>query len=283
MTFRLTRAAATCSRPGLRFLLAGFRALPVAFCLLPFTAACAPKVPVLPSGSGSPFPDFSAAYAQAIEDCRTVKTMTAAIGLSGRAGRTKLRGRIDAGFAAPSALRLEGVHPFGKPVFILVAEGQRATLVLPRDGRVLRDARAAAIVEALAGVSLDPDEMRSAVAGCGLGPLGPTDGRGYEKGWAAVVAPDSTAYLRRIGDRWRLAAVVRGPLNVFYDDYTGARPATVRIRTAPPGGVAADLTLRLSQVEINVPLAPNVFQVETPPDAAPLTIDELRRAGPLGR
>jgi hypothetical protein len=209
--------------------------------------------------------------------------MTAAIALSGRAGRTKLRGRIDAGFAAPSALRLEGIHPFGKPVFILVAEGQRATLVLPRDDRVLRDARAAAIVEALAGVQLDPDEMRSAVTGCGLGPLGPTDGRAYEKGWAAVIAPDSTAYLNRIGDRWRLAAVVRGPLNVFYDDYTGARPATVRIRTAAPGGVAADLTLRLSQVEVNVPLAPNVFQVEVPPAAVPLTLDELRRAGPLGR
>jgi hypothetical protein len=30
-------------------------------------------------------------------------------------------------------MRLEGVAPFGPPAFILVARGQNATLLLPRD------------------------------------------------------------------------------------------------------------------------------------------------------
>ena len=48
--------------------------------------------------------------------------------------------RIVAGFAAPAQLRLEAPAPFGRPVFVLVARGQDATLVLYRDGRVLRGA-----------------------------------------------------------------------------------------------------------------------------------------------
>lgn len=273
----LRRGRAVARGAGARRLIAA--ALPLACCL----ASCAPKAPTLPSGSGLPFPDFAAAYTQATGTCSGVKTITAAIALSGRAGRTKLRGRIDAGFAAPAALRLEGVHPFGKPVFILVAHDEQATLVLPRDARVLRNARPAAIVEALAGVPLGPQEMRWAVAGCGLGPVTPDEGRAYPSGWAALAAGETTTYVRQIDGRWRIVAVTRGPLTVSYDDYSGGRPAAVRIRMAEAGAPAADLTLRLSQVEINSALAREVFEVEVPSDAAPLTLEELRQAGPLGR
>ena len=78
------------------------------------------------------------------------------MGLSGKAGSTTLRGRIDAGFAEPAKARLEGIPPFGKPVFILVADEGRGTLVLTRENRVLRDAPPEAIVEALAGIALTP-------------------------------------------------------------------------------------------------------------------------------
>jgi hypothetical protein len=45
---------------------------------------------------------------------------------------------------------------------------------------------------------------------------------------------------------------------------------------------AADLTIRVSQREANVPLENAVFSVDVPKDAVPLTLEELRRAGPLG-
>src|SRR6266487_4068637 len=123
--------------------------------------ACAPKPPLLPSGSGSPFPDYQAAYRQATSSCRAIKTMTASMAMSGKVGTMKLRGRIDAGFEAPARARLEGLAPFGKPVFTLVADGNRGTLVLPREDRVLRDAPPDQIVEALAGVRLGPDALRT--------------------------------------------------------------------------------------------------------------------------
>jgi outer membrane lipoprotein-sorting protein len=252
----------------------------VACCL---AAACARKRPALPSGPGTPFPEFASAYAEATDQCRGVNTLSAAIGLTGRAGKTKLRGRIDAGFAAPADMRLEGVHPFGKPVFILVARGDDATLLLPRDGRVLRGARPGAIVEALTGVALGPAELRAVIAGCGFGPDVPTGGRAYEKKWAALDAGDTTVYLRQLAGRWRVAAAARGTLSVAYENYISGRPETVRMRMMPErANVAADLTLRLSQVDTNVPMDRKVFEVDIPDNAVPLTIEELRRAGPLG-
>ena len=245
-------------------------------------AGCAHKPPVLPSGNGTPFPGFAAAYDEATSQCRDVRTITVSIGLSGKAGATKLRGHIDAGFAAPASARLEGVAPFGKPVFVLVADGDRSTLVLPRDDRVLRDASPAAIVEALAGVEIDPAAMRALVAGCGFGGPAPAAGQTVGEHWAAGSSGADTIYVRQAGGRWRVAGARRGTLTAIYVDDNAGRPASIHLRAESSGVVTADLTLRLSQVDMNPTLDPRTFKEDVPPDATPITLDELRRNGPLG-
>src|SRR4029078_1775934 len=99
-------------------------------------------------------------YQQATASCRGVTTLTASMAMSGKAGKTKLRGRVDGGFGAAGRGRREGIPPFGKPVFVLVADQGKGTLVLTREDRVLRDAPPEAIVGALAGVALAPDHLR---------------------------------------------------------------------------------------------------------------------------
>ena len=255
--------------------------VPSAVCLV-VVSACAPKALVLPSGASTPFPEFTTAYQQATAACAGVKTLRASMAMSGKAGSTKLRGRIDAGFAAPARARLEGLHPvFGRPVFILVADGGRGTLVLPRDDRVLRDAPPDRIVEALAGVPLGPDALRTALSGCGFSAAAPAEGRSFANGWVAGSSGESTTYLRRGGGGWEVAAATLGGVTVSYADYVSGRPATVRIR-AGANASAADITLRLSDVDINTTLDPRTFEVELPDRPIPLTLDELRRAGPLG-
>lgn len=207
--------------------------------------------------------------------------MSASLSLSGRAGSTRLAARIDAGFAEPARLRLEGyprVNFGGKPFFVLVANGETATLVLTRDDRVLRDAAPSAIVEALAGVALDPAELRAVVSGCALGAGQPSAGRSFANGWAAVDAGNATLFLRQQDGQWRLIAARRGSLTIEYSNYSNGRPATVHLYTAPQSGAAADLTLRTSQVELNVPLEDTVFNVEVPRTATPVTLEELRGA-----
>lgn len=203
------------------------------------------------------------------------------MGMSGRAGTTKLRGRVDAGFEAPARARLEGVAPFGKPVFILVADRAGGTLVLPREDRVLRDAPPDQIVEALAGVRLGPDALRTAVSGCGLSAGTPSAGQTFANGWTGITLSDGTVFLRRNAAGWEVAAAVSGPVTVLYSDYAAGRPSTIRLRAAH-GETSADLTLRLSDVEINTTLDPRTFEVDLPANPVPLTLDELRRAGPLG-
>jgi hypothetical protein len=210
-----------------------------------------------------------------------VKTITASMAMSGRAGGTKLRGRIDAGFAAPGRARLEGIPPFGKPVFVLVATGGKGTLVLTREDRVLRDAPPDQIVEALAGVPLGPDALRTAIAGCGFGSA-PSAGRSFSNGWVAASSADGTTYLRPRDGGWEIAGAERGAVTVLYSDYGAGRPATIRFRATQQGHATADITLRLSDVDINTTLDPKTFDVDLPDHPVPLTLDELRRAGPLG-
>jgi hypothetical protein len=246
-------------------------------------AACAPKPPSLPTGTGTPFPDVAAAHAAATSTCSGVRTITVSMAMSGKAGDTRLRGRLDAGFEAPGRARLEGIPPIGKPVFVLVADGGKGTLVLTRQDRVLRDAPPDQIVEALAGVALGPDALRTAIAGCGFGGV-PSEGRSYSNGWVAAASADGTTWIRPSGGSWEVAAAERGPVTVMYSDYTGGRPTTIRIRSMVQGKTTADITLRLSDIDINIPLDRRVFDItpDLPENPIPLTLDELRRAGGLG-
>ena len=255
----------------------------MAAALAVLAAGCAPRLASLPTGPGADFPEHAAALAQATAACRDLRTMRAVLRITGRAAGQRFRASLDAGFAAPGQLRLELPAP-GRPYFILVATENRATLLLARDERVLADAPPAATLEALAGVSLTPEELRTIVGGCGFGAGTSTAGRTYGSGRAAVDVGDAVVHLeQRGGGPWQLAAVVRGAVDVRYSDYVAGRPATVRLRAAAAADRATDLTIRLSQVDVNETLDADVFRVEIPAGATPITLDELRQAGPLGR
>ena len=55
-----------------------------------------------------------------------------------------------------SSMRLEGVAPFGAPVFILVSQGLKTTLLLPRDDRVAYSDGAQSMLVALIGRGARP-------------------------------------------------------------------------------------------------------------------------------
>jgi hypothetical protein len=264
-----------------------FRQLTILLPLFSIAAAvgCARNPPTLPTGAATPFADFAALFAQATDQCRGVRTFAGVLEMTGRIGGSGVpRTRIEAGFADPDQIRLEAKAPFGRSVFVLVArQAGEATLVLPRDKRVLSGSPADQIVEALTGVRFGADELRTIVTGCGPGLAEPHTARMYPGEWLAVDADGRTFWLRQIDGIWRIVGAARDGIEIRYDQFQGNRPSIVRLRTtgAPAGG-ASDLTLRISDVDINIPLGPEVFQVEIPTDAAPLSLEELRRSGPLG-
>ncbi len=247
-------------------------------------AACGPRALALPSGEGEAFAAYREAFDEAARPCRAVRTLTAEISISGRVASQKLRGRATLGLSAPASLRLEGVAPFGPPAFILVADGLRATLLLPRDHRVLADAPPAAILGALVGLSLGPADLLALLSGCIVSAPEAEAGRRFGADWARIdLAGGATAYLQRDRQRgWRIRAGTRPLLRVEYGADGGQTPAEARLVAAEGADRPTDLRLALTQVELNATLGAEVFAVKPPADAKPLTLDELRQSGPLG-
>jgi hypothetical protein len=233
----------------------------------------------LPGGAGTPAPDFAQTYAQARAACDSVRVLQAELGLSGRAAGQRVRGRVLAGLV-PGALRLEGVAPFGAPVFILVADGARGTLLLSRERRVVLDAAPEEILNALVGIRLGPDDLRAMLAGCVRAAGEPAGARAYGADWLAVdLAAGGTVYLRRIGNAWRIVAGRYGGLEIDYPAFQGDRPSQVVLR-----GTDLSLALTLGQVEVNGDLPRDQLVALTIPDGvAPLSLEQLRRSGPLGQ
>jgi hypothetical protein len=259
------------------------RAIPIVAALA--AASCGTALMKLPSGPGTPASDAGGIVSDATAACRRVSTITAEVGVSGSVGGRRMRGRLSAGLAAPASARLEAVAPFGQPVFIFVAVGSEATLLLPRDGRVLEHGRPAAVLEAVAGVPLGAAELRAVMTGCAVAPRADA-ARALGADWRVVPDEANDLYIRRdqAAAPWRLVATVHRP------DSTGAWRAEYRefqaglphvIHLASADSRRFDLTLQMSQVEINTPLGADVFRVQIPRGADPITLAELRQSGPL--
>jgi hypothetical protein len=247
-------------------------------------AGCAPSLLKLPQGAGIPAADAADALADATAACTAVSTLTAEIAVGGSIAGHRVRGRMLAGLA-PASARLEAVAPAGQPIFIFVADGGDATLLLPRDGRILQHGQPAAVLEAVAGVPLDAIELKTTLTGCSLQATG--EGRQFGSDWRVIPAGTVDVYLRRgsNGARWQLVAAVHQAAasgsgwRAEYTQFENGLPRSVRLTSAP--AKRFDLVLTLSQIELNTRLGPDVFRVQIPPGVEPMTLEELRQSGPL--
>lgn len=248
-------------------------------------AACAPKADIAwPQGPLTPSASAIAAFDRAAAPCRAAASLSAEVSVSGRLGREKVRGRLLVGVDASGRLRVEALAPFGAPVFVLAAAGGRATLLLPREGRVVRDAPAGEVLDALAGLRVGAADLRALLAGC----VAAGDAaEGFTVGASSVVVLDgrARAALRdQAGDPLIVAGEIDAPgavLRVGYAEFAGdGRPRAIRVQRAL-SPAAVDLHLRLSQVDAAAPLGADLAEVRVPADARPMTLDELRRSSPL--
>ena len=258
-----------------------------AVCALLLTIGCAPRLLKLPTGPLAPASDARDAVADATAACHAVSSLSAEIAVSGSVGGRGFRGRLQGGVAKPASARLEAVAPFGAPIFILVVRGNDATLLLPRDDRVLQHGRPADVLEAVAGVPLDASDLLTTLTGCVVAPdleSGATVGGSNDsRDWRVVKDGPADVYVRRDPNagRWHIVAVVRSGADGWraeYKDFEDGLPRTIRLVSADPKRF--DLRLSLSQVDVNPQLGPDVFRVDIPRSATPITLNELRDARP---
>ncbi len=256
------------------------------------SASCVPARIRLPEGPGLQAADFAETFAGAVAACQGVRTVTAEIAVSGKVAGERLRGRVLSGFERPGSLRLEALAPFGSPYFILASSPGQAVLLLPRDRRVLSDATSRDIIQALTGLDCAPDDLLALLTGCVVPRPRAADGQSLRGDWLLVsLDGGSRAYLRRIAGAWRVVAGERlgtaggqgAWLTVEYGEFAAGLPTKINVWQDAEAGVRASaaLAFRLSQVETNVAIDPKAFTVTIPPGTDRLTIDELRRSGPL--
>jgi len=250
------------------------------------SASCGASLLKLPAGPGAPAPDTRDVLAEATATCRAVSSLTAEIGVSGSIGGRRVRARLVAGLASPASARLEA-YALGQPIFIFAARAADATLLLTRDRRVLEHGRPEEVLEAIAGLPVDAADLRTALLGCPDGnvALDPDSGRRLGDDWRMAVEGLNDLYLQRKARSapWRLVAVVhragqpswRAEYRNFVDDL----PREVRLVSSDSSRF--DVRLALSQVDLNPSLPGAAFQVTVPPGVDPITLDELRRQGPL--
>jgi hypothetical protein len=239
----------------------------------------------LPEGPSPAASDGREVVAEATAACERVTSMTAEIAVSGSVGGQRVRGHMIVGVARPSSVRLEAAAPFGAPLFIFVAHAGDATLLMPRDDRVLEHGKPEDVLDAVAGVPLDPIDLRAVLTGCALAP-DVAAARRPNADWRIVPDGPGQVYLQREGPSgpWRLAAATRTPAggNGWRAEYRGFQdglPREVRLASTTPDRF--DLRLALSQVDTSVALGADAFQVQIPRAARPITLAELRASGPL--
>jgi hypothetical protein len=252
---------------------------------------CAPATARLPEGPWTTAPDTTAAVTQATAACVGARTFSAELAVSGHAAGARLRGRVVAGIERPGRLRLEGVAPFGAPAFVLAARDERAVLWLPRERRAVQGASVPDVLEALTGLKRSADDLLGLLTGCLVASPHATAVSRNPTGWMSVdVDHGVVAYLRQQDGAWRLVAgrssrAGSASWTVEYGEFVSGFPSVVRLREQAAGdaraGTSTDLTLRVSQREVNVTLPPAAFDVTLPPETSPMTLEELRGRGPL--
>ena len=242
--------------------------------------ACAARAPQRPAGTSTADPTAADAFASATTQCQGFRSIEGELALSGRAGGDRVRGRVLTGLESGGHVRLEAPAPFGAPFFILAGRAEKATLVLPREHRVLPDTPVADVLERLTGLSLGADDLRLIVSGCLVDRAQPSDGRQWPGGWQAVtIGPERVAYVRPVQGRPTVVAADYGPWHVDYSQHAGGFPRVVRVRSASANQV--DITARVEQLSVNTQINPRAWNVEVPSDADPMTLDELRSIAPL--
>ena len=251
-------------------------------------ASCAAPLLTLPSGPGVLALDGRAAIDAATAACRPVSTLSLEMSVSGSIAGGRVRGRLVAGLTRAGSVRLEAVAPFGQPVFFLTNDfgfvAPRATLLLPRDNRALERGQFAAVLEAVTGIPLDAPVLFTVVTGCVPWAPDPGGARALGEAWRVMPAGQNELYLNREkAGPWRLVVNMHRDANdgwrVEYRNFQDGFPRTIRLVSARNG--AFDLQLALSQVELNVPLGPDVFRIQIPASASPISLDELKASGPL--
>jgi hypothetical protein len=244
-------------------------------------AGCAPRMAsvALPDGTGTPLESAAvqAAAAAMAAPCHGLQALTADLRIAGRVDGEKVRGTLQVGVDA-SAIRIEGVPPFGAPVFVLAGQAEAATLLLVRERAYVDNAPVTALTDALVGVALSPSDLLTLLAGCGVSTDAPLHGVGFGAEWVRLDLPDGVrAWLSTAGsgNAPTLRVVETAAWRVDYEAQPTGQAVRGTLRRVGAGGTT--LTFTVEAPERLAALPTGALEVTIPREARRVSLDDLRR------
>ena len=245
--------------------------------------ACAASIDHIRVPSGTPVivSEHEAIWDDLSRPCRSVRSADLVVMFRGYTGqRFFRRTRARAAIKRPGFLRLEGMAPFGAPAFILIARPGHATLFLPRERQVVRDASASDLLYFLSGLSLEPDDVHALLTGCVIQNGVSLSARAYGDDWVAIdLSGGATVYSRRSGITPVISIGTLGNLVVEYSEHVRGLPRKLRIQTVDASS-PTDLTIELSQVNVNIEINPEAFEASVPATFSPVAFDDFQLQSP---
>lgn len=242
-------------------------------------AGCAPKVHLdLPTGQGTPLADVSSAERAARASCQTPAALTTDLRLSGRIDGDRVRGTLQVGVTRDT-MRLEGLAPFGAPVFVLAARPGAAVLVLPREDAVAHGASARDLLDAVVGVPLEPADLLAIVAGCGVADWTVRGGAAFGSAWMRLDLDEGRVLWLRQGSAGApvLMAAADARWQIEYTRSGPGWPAAIRLRPARSSDAAqTDAVFAVDAPEPMDALPGGALDVTVPAGARELSIADLR-------
>jgi hypothetical protein len=234
---------------------------------------------VPPAGPGVPATNAADVWKEATSACAEVKNVNATLRVSFRQGRLRSPGLTVAAIAtAAGQLRLED-----QSVFAMAGTAANARLVLRQDRRYV-DGRAEDIVEAFVGARIGPERLLAVLSGCfthAPNSAKTTDALQYGS-LISVPAPDGQVFLKRVSDRWHVTAGKAPGLVVEFRSFDGYWPMSWRAASTEAASDPVILDVTIEDRVVNDPqINPAAFQVATPANATPITLEDLRANGPL--
>lgn len=220
--------------------------------------------------------DIAASVEAMTGPCRDLRALTADLRVAGRVDGDRVRGTLQVGVEA-GGVRMEGVPPFGAPVFVLAGRSEAATLLFSRDGVFVSGVPVATLMDAVVGVALTPPDLLALLGGCGVPAGSPNGGRSFGSGWVQLAfSDDVSAWLRSEPQGVPSLRVVE--TREWRVDYEARRAAqALRGVLTRKGGAATALSFEVSAPEQLPALPEAAFDVHIPPDARALPLEQLRR------
>lgn len=233
-------------------------------------------------------------YATALQSCQRIVTLSGRFAISGSVGGRPLRAQLRLGTMLASAYtRLESADASRHLPFIVTSQREDATILLPRERRILEHQRFADALEATIGIPLTAEEVFRIFV-CPL--VGASEAWRIGERWAALqfisgpVGYKVFMHRTAVAGPWRLAAMIghNGDTRVGWraDFLEPQQPEWRRVRLSSIDWSGAtsrtfDVLWSIDAVELNTLVTMPEFLALPAEGATAITLQEIRRLGPL--